>query len=211
MRAFRLVLALLLAFSAGAAAADFQGCTKDERVIIKRAIGDAKGLAVFAAAAIADNEIYARWFGKYTPAQAEIVRHNLKSIAGAIRSGAVTAQCDPVRGDACEIDFYAFVYEDEPYLIHFCPRFFNQPAMSALRPGGLFSNNGTRAGTVIHEISHFRVIGRTLDTCYARDVCEEMAQDDAAAAIGNADSYQYFAEDVVHFSDRASTEAAGNP
>ena len=160
-----------------------------------------------AAAAVDDTIEYERWFGKFSPSAAERVRRNLKSIAVAIRTGAVTAQCDPVGFDACEQSTYAFVYPNEPYLIHLCPNFFRQPVMSQLRPGTHRSDNGTRAGTIIHEISHFTIVARTEDECYSRSECGSMAERDASRAVQNADSYQYYVEDITHFADERAERA----
>lgn len=196
-----------LAFIPGLAAADtFVGCTKAEAETLSRAVSDAKRLAVNAAAAVGDTPEFETWFGKYTPAAAEDVRRNLKSIVAAIRSGTVTTTCETVEPAGCEQGFYAYVYDDEPYLIHICPAFFSLPNMARLRPGQLSSNFGTRAGTIIHEISHFKVVADTEDNCYARDVCADMAQTDQVSALNNADSYQYFAEDVTYF--RPARDAA---
>lgn len=184
------------------------GCTKAQENTIKSAIADAKRLTVTAAAAVGDTPEYDRWFGKYSPANAEQVRSNLKAIAAAIRTGSVTAQCDPIGFDACEADTYAFVYDNEPYLLHLCPNFFSMPTMSQLRPGTSRSDNGTRAGTIIHEISHFVVVARTTDECYSRSECEPMADRDARRAIRNADSYQYFVEDITHFAEERTLRTA---
>ena len=194
------ILATLLSFClTNAAHARMAGCTKEQETTIKSAIVDAKRLTVNAAAAVGDTIEYRRWFGKYSPSNGEQVRANLKNIARAIRSGTVTGQCDDVGFDACESSTYAFVYVDEPYLIHLCPNFFRQPTMAQLRPGTHRSDNGTRAGTIIHEISHFTTVARTEDECYSRSECGTMAEQDARRAVQNADSYQYFVEDITHF------------
>ena len=206
MKAYR--LAFVFWAMASSASASFSGCTKQEREIIDDATSAAKGLAIFAAAAVGDTEIYERWFGSYSKTNAETVRRNLKSIATAIRSGEVSYQCDPLGTGACEVGTYAFVYDDTPYHVHLCQRFFRQPVMASLRPGSQFSDNGSRAGTIIHEVSHFRVVASTEDHCYTRRDCADFAIHSPQRAIENADSYQYFAEDIVHFADRAAQDAA---
>ena len=196
--------ALLVAFVFGciatAAMADsFPSCTKKETTNIRTAIADAKALAVVAAANVADTPIYERWFGKYSPANAEEVRSTMKSIVRGIRTGAVTARCTRVGVGACEQETYAFVYSDQPYIVHICPKFFTLPKMSDLEPGTERSNNGTRAGTIIHEISHFDIVADTEDECYSRRECSRMASRSSGRAVINADSYQYFAEDVTYY------------
>ena len=79
--------------------------------------------------------------------------------------------------------------------------------MSGLRPGAETSNNGTREGTIIHEISHFNIVGRTEDNCYSREYCAEMATGNAYAVVRNADSYQYYTEDITHYKPAPETAA----
>ena len=194
-----LLIAALLNLPSVAAADTFMRCTKAEAETISRAVSNAKRLSMTAAAAVGDTPLYETWFGKYTDANAEVVRRNLKGVVKAIRSGQVTTICASVSPAECDADMYAYVYDNEPYRVYICPEFFSLPNMARLRPGQLASNFGTRAGTIIHEITHFNTVGNTEDNCYARDVCSEMAQTNTVAAIENADSYQYFAEDVTYF------------
>jgi len=187
---------------ASSASARMEGCTKDQETTIKTAIADAKRLVTTAAANVGENEIFERWFGKYSPASGEIVRANLKSIASGLRTGAVTARCARVSPQDCEVGTYAYVYGDEAYHINICPAFFRQPLMSILRPGTERSDNGSKAGTIVHEISHFAVVASTEDHCYSRSLCQDMAERSPARALENADSYQYYVEDVTHFADQ---------
>ncbi len=177
--------------------ARMDGCTKDQELTVRNAISDAKRLVVTAAANVRDDEIFERWFGKYSPASEERVRANLKSIARGIRTGAVTARCARISPQDCEVGTYAYVFADEEYVLNICPAFFRQPFMSFLRPGTERSDNGSKAGTIVHEVSHFEVIASTEDHCYSRTDCSEMAKRSPARAIENADSYQYFVEDVT--------------
>ena len=193
------IFATCLLLPSLAAADTYVRCTKAEAETIARAVSDAKRLSLTAAASVADTPLFETWFGKYSTANAETVRRNLKNVVKAIRSGSVTTVCAEVSPSQCDVDMYAYVYDDEPYRVHICPEFFSLPNMARLRPGQLASNFGTRAGTIVHEITHFNVVANTDDNCYARDVCSEMAQNDPLSALKNADSYQYFAEDVTYF------------
>ncbi|SEW11628.1 Lysine-specific metallo-endopeptidase [Cognatiyoonia koreensis] len=177
----------------------FVGCTKAEAETIARAVSDAKRISVSAAAAVGDTPEFETWFGKYSPAAAETVRGNLKRVVTAIRTGRIRTKCEDISRNECEPDIYAYVYDDEPYLIRICPPFFSLPNMARLRPGQTSSNFGTRAGTIVHEITHFNNVADTDDNCYARDVCADFAQDYPSEALRNADSYQYFVEDITYF------------
>ena len=68
--------------------------------------------------------------------------------------------------------------------IYLCGAFWNAP------------NTGTdsKAGTLIHESSHFTVNGGTSDWAYGQSDCKSLAISNPARAIDNADSHEYFAE-----------------
>jgi peptidyl-Lys metalloendopeptidase len=192
-------------WGSAAAAQNFMDCAKDEIRIYNDAMRNAKELTLKAATAVGDTPEFSRWFGTYSRAHAEEVRANLKAVVSAIRSGAVTAQCNATSADGCEGGTYAWVYADEPYLLHLCPPFFNLPPLTALRPGMRSSDDGTREGTIVHELSHFNRVARTEDHCYSRSECSDMARNSPARAVDNADSYQYFTEDVTYYARRPVT------
>ena len=200
MRRFAIISAILAAWGAPALAQQHEGCSAAQVVIIDDALGTAKDLTLKAAVAVGDNSDFQRWFGAYSQPHAEDVRANLKAIVTALRGGGVTTQCDTISDDGCTGGEYAWVFPAQPYLLHLCPSFFNLPPLTALRPGDRRSDNGTREGTIVHEISHFQRVADTEDYCYSRSACSEMAREDAGRAIDNADSYQYFTEDVTYFS-----------
>ena len=181
------------------ASEDYIGCSGDQIAVIDDALRIAKDLTLKAASTIGDTSDYQRWFGVYSDPNAEKVRANLKAVVTAMRSGGVTAQCDQIANDGCQAGEYAWVFPNRPYRMHLCPAFFNLPPLEALRPGDRRSDNGTREGTIVHELSHFVRVADTEDHCYSRTECAQMARSDARRAIDNADSYQYFTEDVTYF------------
>lgn len=199
------MLFLLVVLGAPLHADKSRDCSPTETRVLAQALDQAKALTVDAAAAVGDTREYARWFGAYSPANAEHVRANLKAIVAAIRRGAVTVQCEQIEPDGCASGEYAFVYTNRPYNLHVCPSFFDLPSLSALRPGARQSDFGTREGTIVHELSHFEHVADTEDHCYSRRECAAMARSSAALAIENADSYQYFTEDVTYFSRQPVT------
>lgn len=198
------VLAVLLCAHPALAQTVVQ-CSPAHDQIVREALDRAKALTITAATAVGDTPEYVRWFGAYSDRNAEMVRANLKGVVRAIQSGAVTVQCDSIRDDGCRNGEYAWVYPHEPYRIYLCPSFFTMPPLTALQPHATASNNGTREGTFIHELSHFRSAGRTDDHCYTRRICARMAETDPARAIDNADSYQYFTEDVIYYARQPVT------
>ncbi|WP_373352739.1 M35 family metallo-endopeptidase [Pseudoroseicyclus sp. CXY001] len=194
-----LLAALLLVLPLTARAATFERCEKPEILIAEEAFAGAGAIVLVAAAQVGDTEAYNRWFGTFSRDRAEAVRTNLKAVNTALLSDEMVAVCPNLGEDGCLRDTYANVYPDQPYVINLCPNFFAQPNMTDHRPGAPELENGTREGTIIHEMSHFHVVADTDDLCYSRSECARMARRDALGAIRNADSYQYFAEDVTFY------------
>lgn len=199
MPLYFIIILGLFAWAAPAAAQQHSGCSGPQAAIVDGSLDTAKELTLKAAVAVGNTSDYQRWFGDYSQANAEEVRATLKAIVAALRSGGVTAQCDTVSDDGCTGGEYAWVFPGEPFLLHLCPSFFNLPPLTALRPGDRRSDNGTREGTIVHELSHFQLVASTEDHCYSRSVCSQMAREDVRLAIENADSYQYFTEDVTYY------------
>ncbi|CAF2435205.1 unnamed protein product [Rotaria sp. Silwood2] len=54
----------------------------------------------------------------------------------------------------------------------------------------------SKAGTLIHETSHFSVIVGTYDYAYGKMACTSLALSAPSQAIMNADSHEYFAENL---------------
>ncbi|NCO85194.1 MAG: protease [Rhodobacterales bacterium] len=194
-----MLLPFMLLSASPVAAVTFQDCTKVQMDYIAGAVKSAQKLSLRAAAAVGDSEDYARWFGTYSRGNAERVRRTLKSIDHALGSDQMRAVCARTGYSGCDYGTYANVIPDRPYNINLCEAFFRMPTLMSMVPGSEEHQSGTREGTLIHEMSHFSVVGATNDECYTRDVCTDMAAGDPRRAIINADSYQYFAEDTVRY------------
>ena len=54
----------------------------------------------------------------------------------------------------------------------------------------------SKAGTLIHEMSHFTVVAGTDDWAYGQTAAKSLAFSDPAKALDNADSHEYFAENT---------------
>ena len=188
-----------LGFSQAVAAAEFEGCTKAERGIIIAALDRSERLALTAATAIGPTPVYRRWFGKFSSENGDKVRRTLKSIVTAIRTDEISTECVNIGRGLCDQDTYAFVDPDEHYEVKLCPNFFEMQTMKDLDDATAAEGSGTRAGTIIHEISHFTIVAGTDDICYSREICSEMAITAPLDSLINADSYQYFVEDVTYF------------
>ena len=89
MRLWAVAGLLAVAWAGGVQAATFAQCTKTQIAAAELALEDARALVLQAAGAVADTPEYARWFGRWDPARAEIVRRTLLSIDGALRAEAL--------------------------------------------------------------------------------------------------------------------------
>jgi peptidyl-Lys metalloendopeptidase len=122
---------------------------------------------------------YTTWFGSSTSNNFNTVKSHFVAIENAFVTKPVTVDC------GCTDPYYAWVYKNQPYIIHVCNAFWSAP------------NTGTdsRAGTLIHEMSHFDVVASTDDWAYGQTACKKLAKR-ASKAIDNADSHEYFAENT---------------
>jgi peptidyl-Lys metalloendopeptidase len=125
---------------------------------------------------------YLGWFGGYNTTRESTVRANFSRIDTAIdqSGGQLRINC------GCNQNYYAYVYPTRAYEIFVCRAFWSAP------PTGTDS----RAGTLIHEISHFNVVAGTEDHVYGQAAARNLAIADPARAIANADNHEYFAENT---------------
>ncbi|MBL8300732.1 MAG: peptidase [Rhodanobacteraceae bacterium] len=123
---------------------------------------------------------YTWWFGTYNSSRYSTVRTHFNNIYGALSSQPFTFDC------TCTDSYYAYVYPNQPYRIYLCNAFWSAP------------NTGTdsRAGTIVHEVSHFNVMGGTDDWAYGQGPAHNLAISNPARAVDNADSHEYFAENT---------------
>lgn len=197
MRRIACPIVLALMPPCGAVAApSYENCEKVEIAAIAEALVAAEKLSLRAAVAVSDTEVFVRWFGPWDKEKGRVVRAGLKSIHQALRDDTVKVVCANIREADCTGETFATVAPHDAYVVNVCPAFFDMPEMHVHAAGSAALENGTRAGTIIHEMSHFRATAATLDICYSRPVCEGMARAGRADMARNADSYQYFAEDV---------------
>lgn len=125
---------------------------------------------------------YTTWFGAYTSSRYSTARQNFANIDTAMdqSGGQITINC------GCNQSAFAYVYPTRPYEIFVCRAFWNA------------KNTGTdsRAGTLIHEMSHFNVVAGTDDHAYGQTAAKNLALTDPARALDNADNHEYFAENT---------------
>ncbi len=124
---------------------------------------------------------YTTWFGTPTTSNYSTVDGNFEDILAAFQNAAVVFDCS-----TCNINAYAYVYSNQPYKIYLCSVFWQAPA----------TGTDSKAGTLVHEMSHFSVVAGTNDNAYGQTACKKLAQKNPRKAIANADSHEYFAENT---------------
>ena len=89
---------------------------------------------------------------------------------------------------ACEEsdDTYAYVYPNQFGHVYLC----NQYMLAEI------SGTDSKAGTIVHESSHFTANAGTRDLAYGKPRAMALATANATAAINNADSHEYFSENT---------------
>ncbi len=81
---------------------------------------------------------------------------------------------------------YAYVYgNDSTHRIHVCSEFWQAAQLG----------RDSKAGILVHEMSHFDDVADTVDHKYGVTNCLLLAYTDPAKAIENADNHEFFAED----------------
>ena len=185
---------LVLSLLAGPSFADFRQCSPQNISDIEKArINAFDALSAATVQITPQNGAYKTWFGRWDAARAKFVRNTVSALKTHIRTSKITYVCE--RPPACESGVYAFVYPEDSGTIYLCAPYFDLPMLSEATFLEVF-NSGTRAGTIIHEMSHYEDVGSTSDYCYNRDVCSAYARTNPNGAAHNADSFQYFAEDT---------------
>ncbi len=123
---------------------------------------------------------YTTWFGTFTNSRYSTMQSHFVSIDNAMdqSAGQVTINC------GCNQSYYAYVYPTKPYEIFVCKAFWTAPA----------TGTDSKAGTLVHEMSHFNVTASTNDWVYGQTGAKSLAISNPDQAIDNADSHEYFAE-----------------
>ncbi|CAF2353309.1 unnamed protein product [Rotaria sp. Silwood2] len=119
------------------------------------------------------------WFGTFSLANWNTVKGHFQNITNVFSSQAITFDCRCTKRGT-----YAYVYPSQPYRIYLCSVFWSAPT----------KGTDSKAGTLIHETSHFIVVAGTKDYVYGQTGCKNLAISNSSAAIMNADSHEYFAE-----------------
>lgn len=123
---------------------------------------------------------YTTWFGTYNLTRYSTVTNHFNSLTNAFTTAGITYHC------ACKQPYYAYVYPNQPYNIYLCKYFWLAP----------MTGTDSKAGTLIHEMSHFYVVASTEDYVYGQSGAKNLAITNPDQAIMNADNHEYFAENT---------------
>lgn len=123
---------------------------------------------------------YNTWFGDATSARYNTAVDHFNAIDDAIDNKPVTFDC------SCKKSYFAYVYPTQPYKVYLCRAFWNANEFGT----------DSRAGTIVHELSHFNAVAGTDDVVYGQSGAQSLATSDPDQALNNADSHEYFAENT---------------
>lgn len=164
----------------------FVSCSSSRQSTLLTALSNAESISLLARnylnnlpeASRPTDTAYKTWFGSYTSSRYSTVQSHFNSIYSAFNTQTFTFHCD------CTSSAYAYVYANQPYHVHLCNAFWNAPNLGI----------DSKAGTLVHEASHFNVVAGTSDYAYGTTACQNLANTNPKKATNNADSHEYFAE-----------------
>jgi peptidyl-Lys metalloendopeptidase len=162
----------------------FNACTTDQQSDLVNARAQATSYSTESRSYLGSHNSgtprYVEWFGVFTSSRYTTVTTHFTEIRDAFVDAGITFDCK------CKQPYYAYVYPDQPYVIHVCKYFWLAP----------LAGTDSRGGTLIHEMSHFTVVAGTDDFVYGQDGARNLADDNPDDAIMNADNHEYFAENT---------------
>ncbi|HEY9076029.1 MAG TPA: M35 family metallo-endopeptidase [Anaerolineaceae bacterium] len=161
----------------------FNKCTADQQTSLVSARSTAQVYSKDAFAYL-NNTLkgtrYTTWFGIFNTARYDSVKTHFDAISNAMTNAGITFDC------SCKKPYYAYVYPSQPYKIYLCKVFWSAP----------LEGSDSKAGTLIHEMSHFYVVASTQDYVYGQTGAKDLAIANPDHAINNADNHEYFAENT---------------
>ena len=171
-----------------AASVSFVGCSNTRTTQVRSALTSAESYASNSLAYLnagTRGSRYTTWFGTYNSSRYSKVRGNFSKISSAVSTQPLVFDCGtcPTTEYA---DAYAYVYPSQPYRVYLCNAFWAAPS----------TGTDSRAGTIVHEVSHFTVVAGTNDYAYGQSAARALAISSPSRATRNADSHEYFAENT---------------
>uniref|UniRef100_A0A1X7UFG0 Lysine-specific metallo-endopeptidase domain-containing protein n=1 Tax=Amphimedon queenslandica TaxID=400682 RepID=A0A1X7UFG0_AMPQE len=119
------------------------------------------------------------WFGAYDATRTAAAQKVYSDIKTGLTNTAVTYYND---GPDCGANTYAYIWTNIKDTVYLCSEYYNSQTSCS-------TTGESKEGTLIHEWSH--LFGDTDDHAYGRSDCKELAEDNPANAVENADNYCY--------------------
>jgi peptidyl-Lys metalloendopeptidase len=161
----------------------YTSCTSSQKTALSTALTNAGTIATKAynhlVAYPSGSTLYTTWFGTYLSSRFSTVKTHYTNLKSTFASKTFTFDC------SCTDSAYAYVYPTQPYKVYLCKAYWSAPAMG----------RDSKAGTLVHETSHFNVVAGTQDYVYGATGAKNLAKSTPSKAIMNADNHEYFAED----------------
>jgi peptidyl-Lys metalloendopeptidase len=163
-------------------ATSFTSCSSTRQNQLLTARNDASTYAADSAAYLnagQQGNRYITWFGTYLLSRYSTAKSHFVNISSAMDNASVHFDCT-----CTDSGVYAYVYPSQPYKIYLCGAFWSAPG----------TGTDSKAGTLIHEMSHFTVVADTDDWVYGQQGARNLAINNPSQAVTNADNHEYFAE-----------------
>lgn len=173
-----------------AGSTSFSGCASGEQSALNTARGNATTYSSGAKTYLDGHTAstagprYTTWFGTPTTSLYGTVSDHFNAELDAFQNAPIVFDCGTCKSDPNYNSYYAYVYSTQPYKIYLCGVFWSAGA----------TGTDSKAGTLVHEMSHFNVVAGTNDNAYGQTACKKLAQKSPRKAVDNADSHEYFAE-----------------
>jgi len=165
----------------------FVSCTAAQQTTVTTAWNLYKTLAPKAQAEAARGTLstsYSTYFGAYsTTRNANVVKVTTNEGTASKGNGYAFNCAPPSCGGS---GTYAYVYPNDATTVYLCAAFWKAPT----------SGWDSTPGVIVHETSHFNVIGGTQDYVYGNAGAKSLATSNPDRAVANADNYEYFAESL---------------
>ncbi|MEY2875143.1 MAG: hypothetical protein RLZZ373_2514 [Pseudomonadota bacterium] len=160
-------------------------CSASQKTTLQQAMTAATAYATGAATYLgatptATKQRYVKWFGTVNTANWNTAKAHFVATRDAFNTKPVVLDC------SCKQSYYAYVYPTQPYKIYVCNAFWSAP----------LTGTDSKAGTLIHEMTHFNAVASTDDWAYGKTAAAALAISNPAKALDNADSHEYFAENT---------------
>lgn len=160
-------------------------CSASQKTTLQQAVTAARTYAANAvtylsATPASTRQRYVKWFGAVSTTNWNTARTHFVNTSSAFTTKPLVLDC------SCRQSYYAYVYPTQPYKIYVCNAFWSAP----------LTGTDSKAGTLIHEMTHFNVVAGTDDWAYGKAASASLAISNPARALDNADSHEYFAENT---------------